>query len=336
MGSGATAVLDRLSTASIAGLSFGQVVYCQWLNDRGRMEADVTISKLPPSVPGGEAWEEPRYMVVATDSAHRHVESLLRRGIRHYGEGGVQLLDITGGTAQLNVQGPLAREVLQPLVEDCDLSHEAFPFRSLRTVTIGTTTLLMSRLTYVGELGYELFVPAEQTLPLYRHLAEQSDLMPVGLKALGSLRLEKGYRDYGHDMDNTDTLLEVGLGFTAAWDKAGGFVGREALLSAKAASSIPPQRLLSIQCNDPEVMMYHGEVVRRNDQVVGYLRVASYGHTLGGAVGLAMIKPVEAGEIMKKSWIEAGEWTVEVNGVIYPATASLSPLYDPKNTRILC
>jgi 4-methylaminobutanoate oxidase (formaldehyde-forming) len=152
----------------------------------------------------------------------------------------------------------------------------------------------------------------------------------VGLKALASLRLEKGYRDYGHDIDNTDNAWEAGLGFAVALDKPGGFIGREAAAAQKAAGP-PPRRLLQIQLLDPEPLMFHAEVVWRDGVRVGYLRSASYGHTLGGAVGLAM---VEAGVPLDAAWIAAGRWQVEVAGRLLPARVSLEPLYDPKMLRI--
>jgi 4-methylaminobutanoate oxidase (formaldehyde-forming) len=152
----------------------------------------------------------------------------------------------------------------------------------------------------------------------------------VGLKALTSLRMEKGYRDYGHDIDNTDNAWEAGLGFAVALDKQGGFIGRDAAAAQRAAGA-PHRRLLQVQLLDPEPLMFHAEVVWRNGVRVGYLRSASYGHTLGGAVGLAMI---DAGQPLDASWIGAGRWEVEVGGSRVPARASLEPLYDPKMLRV--
>jgi 4-methylaminobutanoate oxidase (formaldehyde-forming) len=156
------------------------------------------------------------------------------------------------------------------------------------------------------------------------------NLRHAGLKALASLRMEKAYRDYGHDIDNTDTVLEAGLGFAVALDKPGGFLGREAVLAQKAAGPLR-KRLVQVLVNDPEPLMYHAEVVRRDGVELGYIRAASYGHTLGGAVGLAMI---EADVPIDSDWINAGTWTVQIANSIHPATVSLRPLYDPENLRI--
>jgi 4-methylaminobutanoate oxidase (formaldehyde-forming) len=140
--------------------------------------------------------------------------------------------------------------------------------------------------------------------------------------------MEKGYRDYGHDIDNTDSVLEAGLGFAVAKDKA--FLGHEAV--AKMRSQGPPRRRLAqVLLADPQPMLFHGEVVYRDGEAVGYVRAASYGHTLGGAVGLAM---VEAPGPLTPSWVDSGEWSVEIAGARHAARASLRPLYDPANARI--
>jgi len=160
---------------------------------------------------------------------------------------------------------------------------------------------------------------------------ERVGMRHAGLKALASLRMEKGYRDYGHDIDNTDSVLEAGLGFAVALDKPGGFIGRDAVLAKKAEGPLR-RRIVQILVKDPEPMMYHAEVVRRDGVAVGYIRAASYGFTLGGAVGLAMVdagdRPADA------KWIESGTWDVEIAGQRYPALASIRPLYDPQMLRI--
>jgi glycine cleavage system aminomethyltransferase T len=241
--------------------------------------------------------------------------------------------DVTGGYAQINIQGPRSRELMS-LVTDEDMADAAFGFRDAKEIAIGFGRALCIRITYLGELGYELYIPAEQAVHVYERLVaagERVGLLHAGLKALASLRMEKGYRDYGHDIDNTDTVLEAGLGFAVAWDKPGGFIGRDAALAQKALG-VPAKRLLQVLVQDPEPMMFHAEPVRRDGVMVGYIRAASYGHTLGGAVGLAMIETT--GEPLTQAWIDAGEWTVEIAANTYPATVSLRPLYDPMNTKI--
>ncbi len=312
-------MLDHISANAVDG-ECGQITYTQWLNERGLLEADLTVTKL----------DDEQFMVVATDTAHRHVEAHMRR---HIGEAHAFVTDVTAAYAQINIQGPQSRALLQSLTT-ADLSNAAFPFRTAREIDLGFGRVLCVRITYLGELGYELYVPAEQAVHVYDLIVAAGPafgLRHAGLKALASLRMEKGYRDYGHDIDNTDGPLEAGFGFAIAFDKPGGFVGREAVLARKQAGPLP-RRLVQVQCLDPEPLMYHAEVVRRNGDPVGYVRAASYGHTLGGAVGLAMI---EAGdEAITNAWLTDAEWTVEINGQHHPAKASLRPLYDPDNTRI--
>jgi glycine cleavage system aminomethyltransferase T len=218
-------------------------------------------------------------------------------------------------------------------VTTADLSNEAFPFRGAAEIDIGFARVLCIRITYLGELGYELYIPTEQAVHAYERIVaagEKFGLRHAGLKALASLRMEKAYRDYGHDIDNTDSVLEAGLGFAVDLKKPGGFIGKEAVLAKKAEGPLK-KRLVQVLVQDPQPMMFHAEVVRRNGKMVGYVRAASYGHTLGGAVGLAM---VESAEPVDAAWLESGQWDVEIAGKRYPATVSLRPMYDPDMKRI--
>jgi len=318
-GRDAGALLDRLSAGNVVG-ECGRITYTQWLNDAGLLEADLTVTKLT----------DESYFVVASDTAQRHVETWMRR---HIGvDEHVFVSDVTSGYAQLNVQGPRSRELLQGLTS-ADLSNDAFPFRTAREIDLGYARALCVRITYLGELGYELYVPAEQALHVYDQLMSAGTsygLRHAGLKALASLRMEKAYRDYGHDIDNTDSVLEVGLGFAVDLSRPTDFIGRGAVEQKKAAGPLS-RRLVQILVDDPEPLMFHAEVVRRDGIPVGYVRAASYGFTLGGAVGLAMI---EAGERLDQAYLDSGRWEVEIAGALYPATASLRPLYDPTNSKI--
>jgi len=312
-------VLNFVSANDVDGPA-GMITYTQWLNEAGLLEADLTVTKL-----GDE-----RFLVVASDTAHRHAEAWLRRHIPEDAHAFVS--DVTSGLAQLNVQGPLSRALLQS-VTTSDLSNEAFPFRTAREIDIGFARVLCVRITYLGELGYELYIPAEQALHVYDRLVEAGEafgLRHAGLKALASLRMEKGYRDYGHDIDNTDSVLEAGLGFAVDLGKPGGFIGRDAVLAKKAEGPLK-RRLVQVLVKDPGPMMYHAEIVYRDGRAVGYIRAASYGHTLGGAVGLAM---VQADEPIDQGWLDRGTWEVDIAGRRYPAIASLRPLYDPKSDRV--
>jgi 4-methylaminobutanoate oxidase (formaldehyde-forming) len=313
-------VLDFISANAVDGPP-ETITYTQWLNEGGTLEADLTVTKL----------DDERFWVVASDTAYRHALTWLRRHVPP--DAHAFVFDATGAYAQLNVQGPRSRELLQSLTT-ADLSNAAFPFRTAREIDIGLARLLCVRITYLGELGYELYIPVEQAVHVYDRIVAAGTaygLRHAGLKALASLRMEKGYRDYGHDIDNTDSVLEAGLGFAVALDKPGGFIGRDAVAAKKAEGPLR-RRLLQILVEDPEPLMYHAEVVNRDAVPVGYVRAASYGHTLGGAVGLAMI---DAGDVrLDQAWIDAGTWQVDIAGKRWPARASIRPLYDPKNARI--
>jgi heterotetrameric sarcosine oxidase gamma subunit len=309
-------LLERLSANHVDG-DPGVITYTQWLNEGGTLEADLTVTKL----------DDERFWVVASDTAHRHVETWMRR---HTGDLHAAVADMTSGFAQLNIQGPRSRELLQSLTA-VDLSNEAFPFRTARSIDIGFARALCVRITYLGELGYELYVPTEQATHLYDRVVAAGpayDLRHAGLKSLASLRMEKGYRDYGHDIDNTDSVLEAGLGFAVSYDHD--FIGRAAVEAKKAEGPLT-RKLVQVLLTDPEPLLFHAEPVLRDGKPVGYVRAASYGHTLGGAVALAM---VEGGEPVTGAWCDAAEWQVEVAGRMIPARASLKPLYDPTNLKI--
>ncbi len=312
-------ILNFISANDVDGRA-GMITYTQWLDELGKLQADLTVTKL----------DDDRYWVVASDTAHRHVLTWMRR---HMEGSHAHVADVTSGWAQINIQGPRSRELLQSLTSE-DLSNEAFPFRTAREIDIGFARVLCVRITYLGELGYELYIPTEQAVHVYERIVEAGadfGLRHAGLKALASLRMEKGYRDYGHDIDNTDSVLEAGLGFAVDLKKPGGFLGKEAVLAKKAEGPLK-RRIVQVLCKDPEPLMFHAEVVRRDGKPVGYVRAASYGHTLGGAVGLAMIEgggaPVDA------KFVESGTWEVEIADKRYPAVASIKPLFDPGNEKI--
>jgi len=311
--------LNFISANNVDGAP-GVITYTQWLNEGGKLEADLTVTKV----------DDERYWVVASDTALRHVETWMRRNIPS--DAHAFVTDVTSGYAQINIQGPRSRELLQSITT-VDLSNEAFPFRTAREIDIGFARALCVRITYLGELGYELYIPAEQAAHVYDRLVvagEPVGLRHAGLKALASLRMEKGYRDYGHDIDNTDSVLEAGLGFAVDMKKPGGFLGKEAVEAKKAKGPLT-RRIVQVLVKDPEPMLFHAEVVKRSGRAIGYVRAASYGFTVGGAVGLVM---VEAGEPVTQAYLDAGSWEVEIAGKSYPAVASLKPLYDPENKRI--
>jgi glycine cleavage system aminomethyltransferase T/glycine/D-amino acid oxidase-like deaminating enzyme len=312
--------LNHISANNVDGPS-GVITYTQWLNEKGLLEADLTVTK----------FDDERFLVVVTDTMYRHAETWMRRNVPDGAHAAIT--DVTSGYCQINVQGPKSRAFLQTLT-GADLSNEAFPFRAAREIDIGYARVLCIRITYVGELGYELYVPAEQASHVYNRLVKSGSsfgLRHAGLKALASLRLEKGYRDYGHDIDNTDNAFETGLEFFIEFDKPSGFIGRDAVLKQKSAGP-PRRRLVQVLVKDPEPMLFHAEIVLRDGKPVGYVRAGSYGHTLGGAIGLAMVEAV--GDAVDTAWLSTGHWEVDIAGRLYPALVSMRPLYDPEMKRI--
>jgi glycine cleavage system aminomethyltransferase T len=203
------------------------------------------------------------------------------------------------------------------------MSNEAFPYLTMQEIDIGYALVKALRVTYVGELGWELYVPTESTLHVFDMLVEAGadvGLKYAGFQALDTLRLEKAYRDYGNDIDNTDTPL----------DKPGGFIGRETLLRQKE-EGVLKRRLVQFLLEDPEPLLYGGEPIYRDRERVGYLGTGGYGHTLGGAVGLGHIKNRED---VTADFVKSGSYEIEVASVRYPARASLRPMYDPKGIRV--
>ncbi len=316
-GPDAGAVLNRLSVSEVDGEA-GRVVYTQWCDVDGGLLADLTVTKL----------DEGRFLVVSSDVIHRRVESMLQREPRE-GEFAVTT-DVTPGTTLLSVQGPAARDLLASLSPD-DWSDEAFPYLTAREVEMASSRFLALRVTYVGELGYELHVPADQGASVWEALVEAGEaygLRQVGLLAMSSLRLEKGYRDYGIDIENTDDPLVAGLAFTISWDKAGGFRGRDALQVRRGDLSA---RMVQLLLDDPEPLLHGGEPLLHHGEWVGYVRAGDFGHTLGASVGLAVVEHADG---VTGDWLRAGGFEVDVAGTRHPATLSLRPFYDPGRERI--
>jgi 4-methylaminobutanoate oxidase (formaldehyde-forming) len=321
VGPDAAAVLDRLSTAAVAR-EVGRVTYTQWLDSGGGIMADLTVTRLAAD----------RFLVVASDVTHKRVAAMIRRQTGPDEQ--VWVTDVTSGTVLLSVQGPGSRELLQRLTP-ADLSGSALPYMQAREVELDYARVLLARVTYVGELGYEVHVPTEYAQTTYDSLlAAGADLgvRRVGLAAMGGLRLEKGYRDFGVDIDNTDNPLDVGLGFTVAWDKPGGFVGREALRAIRDDPERGSRAMVQLLVQDPSVRLFGNEPVLLDGRWVGYVRAAGYGFTLGGAVGLAVVENPGG---VSEEWLAGTKLTLDCAETIVPVTASLRPMYDPDRRRVL-
>jgi 4-methylaminobutanoate oxidase (formaldehyde-forming) len=311
--------LNRICANNVA-VPVGKIVYTQWLNERGTIEADMTVTRIA----------EDCYYLVLVDAAHAHCDTWLKTHIPM--DAHVFVTDVTAAYNILNVQGPKSRQLIASLTS-ADLSNEAFPYMTAQEIDIKYALVNALRVTYVGELGWELHVPTDFTLHVFDALVETGSeigLRHAGFQALDTLRLEKAYRDYGHDIDHTDTPLEVGLGAFVDFNKPGGFIGKEALLSHKRARPYK-YRLVQFLLEDPEPLLYGGEPIHRNGLRVGYLSAGGYGHTLGAAVGLGNIENEDG---VTADYIRNGNYEIEVAGRLIPARVSLRPMYDPEGLKV--
>jgi len=319
-GDDAEAVLNRVCANDIA-VQPGRIVYTQWLNERGGIEADLTVTRLARD----------RYWIISGVASQVRDYHWLKRHIPAGAD--AVMSDITADWAVLGVMGPRSRAVLQG-VTDADCSNAAFPYQTSAEIDIAGVGLQASRITYVGELGWELYMPVGGAHAVFDALVEAGrghGLVFAGVHAMNSLRIEKAYRHWGFDIGDQDTPLEAGLGFAVAWDKPGGFIGRGALLQQRSDGI--HRRLVQFRLQDPGPLLYGNEPIRRNGEIVGALTTAMYGHTLGGAVGLGYVESTDGGTVAA-DFINAGTFEVEVAGVRFAATVSIQPLYDPKGDRV--
>ena len=313
--------LNRICANNVA-VPVGRCVYTQWLNETGTIEADLTVTRLA----------EDQFLVLAGDKSVPAVLAWLRRHIP--ADAHVFVTNITSAYSVLNIQGPRSRDFLSS-VTHADMSNAAFPYLTSQEIDIGYALVKAFRVTYMGELGWELYIPTEFSLHVYDTLMEAGvnfGLKLFGLQALNSLRIEKAYRDYGGDIDNTDSPLEVGLSYFVDFDKPDGFIGRDSLLRRKEVGL--KYRMVQFLLDDSEPMLFGGEVIYRDGVDVGHLMSGGYGHTLGGAVGVG---PVEnGGETVTNEYITGGEYEIDIAGKRYSARASLRPMYDPKLEKVRC
>ena len=314
-GKNAQQELQYISCANI-DVEPGKVVYTQWLNERGGIEADVTIARL----------NENTFDVITSISSLQRDWSYLQQNLKN----DTQLTNITLDYGCLSVQGPQSRSLLQGLV-DVDLSNDHFKFSTGKYTELLGLKIWIQKLSYVGELGWELFIPSAKVKKIYLAIKEEGkkyNIRDVGMHALNSLRLEKGYRHWGHDIAAEDNLIEAGLSFIAKPD-VGDFIGKDAFLYAKS-QGLPARRLVQFKLDDPEPLLYHNEPIVMNDDIVGYLSSAMYGHSLGRAIGMGYVKaPALTTEKLNNANFE-----IEIATERYSAQASLRSLYDPNNEKL--
>ena len=317
-GPDAEQVLNHICANNVA-VPPGKIVYTQWLNTRGGIEADLTVTRL----------EMNKYLVVTAGATQVRDFQWLTRHIPS--EARVVATDITSSMTVIGIMGPQSRTFLQSLTPN-DMSNEDFPFGMSREIEIAYSFVRASRITYVGELGWELYIPTEQALNVYDSLVEAGesfDLRHIGMHAMNSLRIEKAYRHWGHDITDEDTPLEAGLGFAVDMKKECGFIGKEAL--EKQQKLAIKKRLIQFALTDPEPLLYHNEPIWRDDEIVGYITSGMFGHTVGCAVGLGYVNHADGATL---EYIQSGNFEIEVAGKRFAASASTRPLYDPTNERI--
>lgn len=321
-GADALVLLQELSVSNI-DVAVGRVVYTQWLNEAGGIEADVTITR--------QAADE--FLVMTASGTVRRELDRLRA---HIQERAVVITDVSGMYAMLAVMGPRSRALLQPLT-DADLGNSEFAFGTSRRIDLGYTFVHATRLSFVGELGWELLVPVESAVHVYDTIIEagaEHGLVHAGYHTLDSMRLEKGYRSWGHDIGWLDSPDEAGLGFTVAWDKPGGFIGRDAALARRNALARPDatvRRLVHVEFDDPDVFAYHDEPIYRAGELIGTVAAASYGHHLGRAVALAWVKGLAP---IDDSWLSAEPVEAEVACERTPIRLALTSSFDPQSERM--
>lgn len=318
-GRDATRVLGHVCANDIE-VPIGRVVYTQWLNERGGIEADLTVTR--------EA--EDTYLIVTSCATQTRDFAWLCRAIPD--EARAVAVDVSSAFAVLGLMGPRSRELLATLT-DADLSSAAFPFATSRLIDLGYARIRASRITYVGELGYELYIPTEFAPSVYDVIIEAGQpfgLRLAGYHALNSLRMEKAYRHWGHDIADEDTPLEAGLAFAVAWDKPGGFVGRDALCRQREAGV--QRRLVALALEGSDRLLYHNEPIRRDGELVGQVSSGMFGHTVGSALGLGYL--ANRGAPVSDEWIAAGHYEVEVAAERVAARVSSRAFYDPAGERV--
>jgi glycine cleavage system aminomethyltransferase T len=317
-GPDAESLLQKLCANDVSGTT-GRLIYTGMLNANGGIESDLTITRLG----------DDRFLLIT--GANQGVQDR-DRIVRHAGDARVTVTDVTSAYAGLALSGPKTRDLLSHITEN-DLSDEAFPYMTAQEIWIGPGRAWALRVSYAGELGWELFIPTESAGAVYDAIVSAGadlGLRHAGTYASTTLRMEKGFRAWGHDITQMETPLEAGLGFAVRFDKATPFIGRDALLRQRDAGV--RKRLVMFTLDEPEFWPVIREPIRRDGEVVGHLTSAGYGYSVGKMIAMGYVKnrigPVE------DSFVSSGAYDIEISGERVPAEASLTAPYDPKGTRM--
>ena len=318
-GPDAEAFLNQVCSNNVA-VPIGKMVYTQFLNRRGGIEADVTVTRVA----------EDKFLVISGVACQTRDMNWLRRNKDDNQM--VTINDVTSAYAVVTVMGPKSRDTLSKLTQ-ADMSNEGFPFATSREIDLQYAIVRASRITYVGELGWELYIQTEYAPSVFEAVLEagaEFGIKPYGYHTMNSLRIEKCYRHWGHDITDEDTSLEAGLGFAADFNKPNGFTGKEALLAQKEQGLLK-RRLVAFLFENPEPLCYHEEPICADGEIVGRVTSAMFGHTVGATVAMGYVENQEG---VTKNWLESANFEIEIECERYKVTPSLSPFYDAKMTRI--
>jgi 4-methylaminobutanoate oxidase (formaldehyde-forming) len=320
VGRSAESSLQWLCSNDVA-VPVGATVYTGLLNDRGTYESDLTVTRTGPE----------EFLLVTSAAATERDQDWIRRNIPPGAD--AQVVDVTSSYAVLGVMGPRSRELLGRL-GDADLGEHAFPFGTSQEIHLGYATVRATRLTYVGELGWELYVPTELATGVYEDLlraGQDLGVAPAGYYALESMRLEKGYRAFGRELTPDYNPVEAGLTFACKLGSDIGFLGRESVERAKRDG--PRRRLVSMVVDDPDVMLWGGELLLRDGRAVGQVTSAAWGETLGSCVGLGYVTDPDS-PVVDRSWVRSGSYQVDVGGQVRGISVGLRAPFDPDGTRV--
>ncbi len=314
-GRDATAFMNHIGGGQY-DVPVGKIVYTQFLNDRAGIEADVTVTRL----------SETAYLVVTPAATRLADQTWIQR---HQGNFNVVITDVTAGEAVLAVMGPNARKLMQA-VSPNDFSNEVNPFGTAQEIELGMGLARVHRVTYVGELGWEVYVSTDMAAYVFETLmaaGQDMDLKLCGMHMMDSARIEKGFRHFGHDITSEDHVLEAGLGFAVKTDKPA-FIGRDAVLRKKETGL--ERRLVQFKLTDPDPLLYHNEPILRDGRIVGHLSSGAYGHHLGAAIGMGYVpcKGEAAADVLESAY------EIDIAGARVKAEVSLKPMYDPSAERV--
>ncbi|MEO6605178.1 MAG: FAD-dependent oxidoreductase, partial [Aeromicrobium sp.] len=298
-----------------------ETVYTALLNSRGGYESDLTVTRIA----------DDEYFLVSSSATTERDQDWIRRNIPTGLD--AHIVDVTDRLSALGVMGPRSRELLS-LLTDADLSEDGFAFGMSREIELAGATIRVTRITYVGELGWELYIKNGDAVAVYDAIKVEGQhfgLVDAGYYAIEAMRLEKGYRAFGRELTPEINPVEAGLSFTCKLSTDIDFIGRAAVEKAKAAG--PSRRIVSFTCADPDVMIWGGELLVRDGVAAGQAMSGSWGATIGAGVGLAWVNAA-SGETVDAAYVRGGSYQLDVGGRRVPVSVSLKPLYDPAGHKI--